>query len=56
MSLPFLMITDVVACGNDVLSPECRFCPKPIDTGLTNWCGGICKIDKSTNTCKDKGI
>ena len=50
------MITEVVSCGNDVISPECRFCPKSIETGMANWCEGSCQIDKLTNICQPKGM
>lgn len=50
------MISEIVSCGNDVVSPQCRFCPKPKVTGLNKWCDGKCEIDESTGTCQDKGI
>ena len=46
-------ITDIISCGNDIMSPQCRLCPKPNATGLTDWCGGNCKLDEDTRICKE---
>ena len=43
-----------ITCGNDVLSPSCKNCPKTNDTqNDEQWCAGNCRIDKNDGICKE---
>ena len=44
---------DTISCANAIISPKCSLCPKARDTGLNDWCGGHCEVDKTTGDCKE---
>ena len=47
-------LTDVISCGNSIMSPSCNLCPKLNNTGFDIGCGGNCKIEETTGICKDE--
>ena len=47
-------ITDVISCGNSIISPSCNLCPKVNHTEFHIGCGGNCKFEETTGICKDE--
>ena len=48
------IFSDVISCGNSIISPQCSLCPNSNGRGLSNWCSGNCEIEKSTGICTEK--